>query len=76
VDLACHCVDNFLMTELVSILTQPRGRRTDYHMLQKQWLDLFEEVLAPEFSLGGYRVCHADENFHVFMAHYARDAGA
>jgi SAM-dependent methyltransferase len=76
VDLACHCVDNFLMTELVSILTQPRGRRTDYHMLQKQWLDLFEEVLAPEFSLGGYRVCHADENFHVFMAHYAREAGA
>ncbi|MDP2797199.1 MAG: hypothetical protein Q8N94_06795 [Methanoregula sp.] len=29
-------VDSFLMTGLVSILTQPRGERTDYHMLCTQ----------------------------------------
>jgi SAM-dependent methyltransferase len=74
VDVAVHCVDNFLMTELVSILTQPRGRRTDYHMLQKQWFELLDQVLAPEFALGGYHVCHADEGVNFFMAHYARQS--
>lgn len=73
-DVAFQCVDNFLMTELVSIMTQPRGVRTDYHMLHAQWLDLFTEKLEPEFSLLGNAICYSDESFTLFMIHYGRES--
>lgn len=63
------CVDSFLMTEVVSILTEPRGERTDYHMLRTQWNDLFMTVLGPEFSLQGDSACYADEYMALFTMH-------
>jgi len=45
IELAGTCVDQFLMTEVISFFTQPRGERTEYHMLQNQWLALFSECL-------------------------------
>jgi hypothetical protein len=66
-------VDSFLMTELVSMLTQPRGDRTDYHMLRSQWNSLFQEVLCPEFSLRCDSAAYADEYVTLFSMHYGRD---
>jgi SAM-dependent methyltransferase len=67
------CVDSFLMTEVVSILTEPRGERTDYHMLCTQWNDLFMTVLGPEFSLRCDSACYADEYMALFTMHYGRE---
>jgi SAM-dependent methyltransferase len=69
---ATDCVDSFLMTELVSILTEPRGERTDYHMLRTQWNDLFRTVLGPEFLLRCDSACYADEYMALFTMHYGR----
>ena len=71
-DVVTDCVDSFLMTELVSILTQPRGERTDYHMLRTQWNDLFRTVLGPEFVLQCDSACYADEYMALFTMHYGR----
>jgi SAM-dependent methyltransferase len=73
VDVVTHCVDSFLMTELVSILTQPRGERTDYHMLRTEWNELFRNILGPEFTLRSDSVCYADEYLGLFTLHYGRD---
>jgi len=67
------CIDSFLMTEVVSILSEPRGIRTDYHMLRKEWLDLFSQVLEPEFSLRSDSTCYGDEYVGLFTLHYGRD---
>ena len=72
VDVVTDCVDSFLMTELVSILTQPRGERTDYHMLRTQWNDLFRTTLGPEFTLRSDSTCYADEYIALFTMHYGR----
>ncbi len=66
------CVDNFLMTEVASMLTQKRGVRTDYHMLRLQWHDLFRKVLAPEFGCLGDATCYSDEYMDLYMLHYGR----
>jgi len=73
VDVAINCVDSFLMTELVSLLTQPRGVRTDYHMLRSEWQDIFGTQLGPEFSLRCDSACYADEYLTLFTLHYGRD---
>jgi hypothetical protein len=44
------CGERFLMTEAVSSLTQPRGVRSDYHMLMRQWRHLFEQELDESFA--------------------------
>jgi SAM-dependent methyltransferase len=66
-------VDLFLMTELVSMFTQPRGIRSDYHMLRSQWNALFQKVLYPEFSLRCDSTTYADEYMTMFTLHYGRD---
>lgn len=71
VDLAYNCVDSFLMAEAVSMLTQPRGQRTEYHMLRGQWDALFQEAL-PGFSKGCDSTCYADEYVGLFTLHYGR----
>lgn len=71
-DEVTNCVDLFLMTELVSILTEPRGERTDYHMLRTQWNDLFSTVLGPEFLLQNNSACYEDEYMALFTMHYGR----
>ena len=72
VDVVTDCIDSFLMTEVVSILTQPRGIRTDYHMLRSQWNDLFCHGLGPEFTLRCDSACYADEYMTLFTMHYGK----
>lgn len=73
VEVVTDCIDSFLMTEVVSILSQPRGMRTDYHMLRTQWHKLFREGLGPSFSLRSDSSCYADEYITLFTMHYGRD---
>lgn len=73
VEVAINCVDSFLMTELISILTEPRGERSDYHMLRTQWNDLCESTLCPEFTLRSDSICYADEYLALFTLHYGRE---
>jgi hypothetical protein len=73
VEVVTDCVDSFLMTELISLLTQPRGEWTDYHMLRSQWNDLFQSSLGPEFSLRSDSSCYADEYLDLFTMHYGRN---
>lgn len=72
VDVVTDCVDSFLMMELVSIMTQKRGVRTDYHMLRHQWNDLFNSQLGPEFTIRCDSTCYADEYLALFTMHYGR----
>jgi hypothetical protein len=73
VDLAIDCVDSFMMAEIVSLLTQRRGTRLDYHMLRGQWHSLFRDVLCPEFSCRCDSSAYADEYMTLFTLHYGRD---
>ena len=73
VDVAVGCVDSFLMAELVSLLSEPRGARTDYHMLKSQWTDLFCSSLGPEFTLRSDSSCYADDYISLFSLHYGRE---
>jgi len=72
VEVAQACVDRFLMVEAVSLLTQPRGERNDYHLLRSQWHGLFEQTLAPEFLCLCDSPCYADEYLSLFTIHYGR----
>ena len=72
IKVAQACVDRFLMTEAVSLLTERRGDRNDYHMLRTQWHGLFEQTLAPEFPCLCDSPCYADEYFSLFTIHYGR----
>ena len=70
---AAACIDNFWMTEMVSFLTQPRGQRTDYHMLRGEWRELLDEALGPEFSCRADGTAYGDEFTEFFTLHYGRD---
>ena len=72
VEVVNECIDMFLMTEVISILTEPRGERSDYHMLRSQWNDLFKEVLGPEFVRLCDTSCSEDECMGLFTLHYGR----
>ncbi|MCK9630857.1 MAG: class I SAM-dependent methyltransferase [Methanoregula sp.] len=72
VEVVNECIDQFLMTEVISILTEPRGERSDYHMLRGQWNTLLAEVLGPEFSLLCDSSCHADDYMGLITLHYGR----
>jgi SAM-dependent methyltransferase len=67
------CADTFLMTEAISILTRPRGERTEYHMLRGQWRALLDLVMRG-FCCVCDSTCYADEYVEQFMVHYAREA--
>jgi len=73
VEIAVSCVDRFLMSELVSLLTEKRGVRTDYHMLRTEWHRLFKDVLGPEFTLRCDSDAYADEYMGLFTLHYGRE---
>ncbi|PWR76322.1 class I SAM-dependent methyltransferase [Methanospirillum stamsii] len=73
VEIVIDCIDSFLMTELVSLLTEPRGTRTEYHMLRSQWIELFKNVLCPDFTLRSDSTCYADEYCGLFTLHYGRE---
>ncbi|MEI6292049.1 MAG: class I SAM-dependent methyltransferase [Methanomicrobiales archaeon] len=72
VDVVTDCVDSLLMTELVSLMTQQRGVRNDYHMLRNQWNDLFKSQLGPEFTIRCDSTAYADEYIALFTMHYGR----
>lgn len=72
VDVALSCVDCFLMPEAVSLLSQPRGERTEYHMLRTQWIRLLENTLGPEFCCLGDTTCFGDEYMNLFTLHYGK----
>jgi hypothetical protein len=72
VDVALASVDCFLMTEAVSLLTQPRGARNDYHMLRGQWHEVCARGLGPDFSCGCDSICYTDEYLNLFTLHYGR----
>jgi ubiquinone/menaquinone biosynthesis C-methylase UbiE len=71
-EVAQACVDCFLLTELVSLMTQPRGIRNDYHMLRSQWRQLFDEVLGQEFACLTDSTCFSDEHLELITLHYGR----
>ncbi len=73
VSVVTDCVDLFWITEIISILTEPRGIRTDYHMLRNQWNELFKRTLCPEFSLRSDSTCYGDEYVTLFALHYGRE---
>ncbi len=72
VELAIAAVDNFLMAEAVSMLTLPRGRRTDYHAIRGQWHDLFRNGFGPEFSCLCDTTTFSDDCVDLFTMHYGR----
>lgn len=72
VEIVNASIDSFLMTEVVSILTEPRGKRSDYHMLRGQWNSLLADVLGPEFSCRYDGACYEDEYLAFFALHYGR----
>jgi len=71
IDVAQSCVDRFLLAEEVSLLTQPRGERTEYHMLRLQWHRLFGETLDG-FTCWGDSTAYGDEYFDLFTLVYGR----
>jgi SAM-dependent methyltransferase len=72
VELAIAAVDNFLMAEVVTMLTLPRGKRTDYHALRCQWHDLFRDGLGPEFTCLCDTTTLAEDYLDLFTMHYGR----
>jgi hypothetical protein len=76
VEVATGCVDCFIMAELASILTRPRGVRSDYHMLAGQWDKLLGSALGPGFSRRCASPCYADEHVGLFTMHYGREEAA
>ena len=73
-ELAVACVDRFLLGEAVSILTEPRGARTDYHMLREQWKEQFAQTLGPEFGCLGESTHSIRGNFELISLHYGTHA--
>jgi len=73
VEVANRTVDNFLMVEEISFFTQPRGERTDYHMLRSQWHRLFRDGLGDDFTCRSDTTCYADEYLDLFALHYEKN---
>lgn len=67
-----NCVECFWMSELISIMSEPRGERSDYHMLRYQWIDLCRTVFGDEFSLMSESTAFADKYFSLFTLHFGR----
>ncbi|MDD4554114.1 MAG: class I SAM-dependent methyltransferase [Bacteroidales bacterium] len=72
VQLALASIDRFLMSEAVYFFTQPRGKRSDYHMLRSQWHDVFIQGLGKEFNCLCDSLCYADENIGLFTMIYGK----
>lgn len=71
VHLALASIDRFLMSEAVYFFTEPRGQRSDYHMLREQWHRLFREGLAG-FSCLCDATSYADGNIALFTMMYGK----
>ena len=71
VEVSQRCVDNFLMAEVVSLLTESRGVRNDYHMLRSQWAQLFAENLTGHVCQGETTVMISD-GCELFGCHWGK----
>jgi SAM-dependent methyltransferase len=65
------CVDNFVMAEVISFLTQARGERNDYHMRRAQWAQIFSEHLTGHFYRGETTVMNS-EGCEFFACHWGK----
>lgn len=65
------CVDNFVMAEVISLLTQPRGNRNDYHMRRGQWERVFSENLVGHRFRGETTVL-ASDGCEFFACHWSK----
>lgn len=65
------CADIFVMSETVSLLSAPRGERTEYHMMRGQWHELLGDCCEGMTCLGE-RTCYSDEYCELFALHYGR----
>lgn len=65
------CVDNFVMAEVISFLTQRRGRRNDYHMQRGQWAEIFSQNLAGHLCRGETTVL-SSEGCEFFACHWGK----
>jgi len=72
-DVRRACADIFVMTEALSLLFEPRGKRTEYHMMRHQWHELLSGFDAPSVTCMGERTCYCDPYCEVFALHYVRD---
>lgn len=73
VELAISSIDRFLMSEAIYFFIEPRGKRTDYHMLRSQWHQVFREGLGEEFTCLCDSTSYADENIGLFTMIYGKD---
>ncbi|MHC1707684.1 MAG: class I SAM-dependent methyltransferase [Bacteroidales bacterium] len=73
IEVALASIDKFLMSEAISLLTEPRGKRNDYHMLRQQWHAVFQSGLGKEFQCYCDSLCFADENMGLFTMIYGKD---
>jgi len=71
VELAISGIDRFLMSEAVYFFVEPRGRRSDYHMLRSQWHRVFREGFGPEFDCTCDATCYGDHNLNFFTLIYS-----
>lgn len=65
------CVDNFVMAEVISFLTQPRGKRNDYHIRRDQWTQIFSENLTGHHRRGETTVL-TSEGSEFFACHWGK----
>lgn len=71
-EVALESADQFVAPELVSLLTQPRGARSEYHMRRERWLSLLSEAMGPEIRPLGTRTALSTPHADLFALHVGR----
>ncbi len=69
---ARESADQFVAPELVSLLTQPRGARSEYHMRRERWLDLLADAMGPDIRPLGTRAALSTPHADLFALHVGR----
>jgi SAM-dependent methyltransferase len=69
---ARESADRFVAPELVSLLTQPRGVRSEHHMPRERWMELLAEALGPDLRPLGIRTALATPHADLFALHLGR----
>jgi hypothetical protein len=69
---ARESADQFVAPELVSLLTRPRGTRSEYHMRRGGWLDLLTDALGPDIRPLGARTALSTPHADLFALHLGR----
>lgn len=70
IELAISSIDRFLMSEAIYFFIEPRGKRTDYHMLRTQWQQVFNDGLGKDFNCLCDSTCFSDENVGIYTMIY------